>query len=447
MISPELVQGFLAHIKFMDIFTAFTLATLPFACRCKRRSRFWLRAGGFLVFMRVLCLVFAYTYDGSLAMEVPYSIVVITLMIAGLIFCFEEKFWNIIFYFGSGFMTWYVTDRLFLVIASLCRLNDTLRPYFVEDTIPHMLLYVGCFSVVYLFIFFTVGKKMRQLEGSEIPMQNALLLFLLVCILTPIFYFESQIIANYDLFLYNMLNLGEIIFYVFMLLLQVLMLASAKERTEFHTMQKLWLEEQKQYRLVKENIDALNIKCHDLKHQIHHLRETGQVDPVYLDDLERSISVYNSAVRTGNETLDIVLTDKRLHCATHGIQFTCIAKGSRMAFMEVMDIFSLFGNILDNAIECEANLPPEARFIHLSVRDVNQLLFIHVENHFEGTLELRGGIPLTTKDDKDYHGYGMLSIRRIVGKYDGNFEISTGDQLFQIDIMLPIPAGTSESGV
>lgn len=100
----------------------------------------------------------------------------------------------------------------------------------------------------------------RQLGGSELPMQNALLLFTLVCILTPIFYFESQVIANYDLFFYNLLNVGEIIFYVFMLMIQVLMLASAKERAEFHTMQKLWLEAQKQYRLVKENIDAINIK-------------------------------------------------------------------------------------------------------------------------------------------------------------------------------------------
>lgn len=393
MIPPELVQAFLAHYKFMNIFAAFLLAMLPFIYCCRRRPRFVQRAVGFLLFMRVLCLVLAYTYDGSLAMEIPYAMVVITLLIFGIMFCYDERPWNVVFYFGSGLMTWYVTDRLFLVIVSLCRLNNTLRPYFVEDTVPHMLLCVDCFAVVYLFIFFTVGKKMRQLGGSEIPMQNALLLFALVCILTPIFYFESQIIANYDLFLYNLLNIGEIIFYMFMLMIQVLMLASAKERAEFHTMQKLWLEEQKQYRLMKENVEALNIKCHDLKHQIRDLRETGQVDPAYLDDLERSVSIYNSAIQTGNEPLDIVLTDKRLHCATHGIQFTCIAEGSRMAFMEVMDIFSLFGNILDNAIECEAKLPPETRFIHLSVRAVNQLLLIHVENHFEGTLELRDGIP------------------------------------------------------
>ena len=80
------------------------------------------------------------------------------------------------------------------------------------------------------------------------------------------------------------------------------------------------------------------------------------------------------------------------------------------------------------------------------MRAVNQLLLIHVENHFEGALELRDGIPLTTKDDKDYHGYGMLSIRRIVEKCGGNFEISTEDQLFQIDIMLPIPADAAVGG-
>lgn len=151
------------------------------------------------------------------------------------------------------------------------------------------------------------------------------------------------------------------------------------------------------------------------------------------------MAVYSSAVRTGNETLDVVLTDKRLHCATHGILFTRIAQGKKMVFMELMDIFSSFGNILGNAIKCESGLPAESRFIHLSVRSNRQLL-VHVENHFEGTLDMRDDIPATTKDSKLYHGYGMFSIRHIVQKYGGNFHISVEDNLFQIDIMLPIPA-------
>ena len=439
MMPLSLIRGFLFHVKFWDIFMAFLLATVPFIFRCGRRPHFVRRAVACLVPVRLLCLLFAYTYGGSIAVEAVYSGILLVIMICGLLYCFEERLSNVLFYFSAGFATWYISDRLFLVVASVCRLNSSLVPYFVERTPSHILLYISCFCVVYLFIYFTVGKKMHALGDSEIPMQNALLFLLLDSMLTPIFYFESGAISRYNLFFYNLLNVGEIIFYVFMLLLQVQMLAAAKDRLEIGTMKKLWAEEQKQYQLVKENIDAINIKCHDLKHQIRNLRTAGQVDPAYLDDLEKSVSLYNSAVRTGNETLDIVLTDKRLHCATHGIQFTCMADGSGVAFMETMDIFSLFGNILDNAIECETNLPPDTRFIHLAVRTVNRMLTIHAENHFEDSLQFRDGLPITTKADKDSHGYGMMSVRHIVEKYNGSFSISTQDKLFQIDIVMPIP--------
>lgn len=444
MASNGMIAALLAHFKFFDIFVAFLAATLLFAGHCQRRPRFWLRAALWLVGIRFLCLVFAATYGGSIAIEAIYSGVLICLMLLGLMCCYRESFWNMLFYFGSGFMTWYITDRLFLVMASVCRQNNTLQPLFVEGTISHILMYFGSFLVGYSSIFFTVERRMRRFSGGEIPMQNSLLMFALVCILTPIFYFESQVIANYDLFFYNLLNMGEIVFYLFMLMMQVLTLIAARDRSELLAMQTIWAEEKRQYRLTKENIDAINIKCHDLKHQIRHLRETGQVDPAYLESLEQSVNLYNSAVRTGNETLDVVLTDKRLHCATHNIQFTCIAEGEKMNFMEAMDIFSLFGNMLDNAIEYEAELPPDKRFIHLSVRPASQMLVIHVENHFEGRVQLRDGLPLTTKGDKAGHGYGMRSIRRIVDKYGGNLEISTEDQLFQVDIVLPVPAKAKE---
>lgn len=441
MISPALVHAVIAHFKFfLDIFVAFLIATLLFAWHCKRRSHFWLRATGCLVGIRLVCLTFAYTYGGNIALESLDAAVVLALMLAGLLFCYDETVWNMLFYFGSGFMTWYITDRLFLIAASLARIHPVLRRYFVEGTIPHILLYIGSFLLVYAFSFFTVARQMHRFSGEAIPMQNSLLLFALVCILTPIFYFESQQIVNYNLFFYNLLNLGEIIFYLFMLLIQVQTLVAAKERAQLATLQTLWAEEQRQYRLTKENIDAINIKCHDLKHQIRHLREAGRVDPAYLDSLEESVNLYNSAVRTGNETLDVVLTDKRLHCATHNIQFTCMADGAKMNFMEVMDIYSLFGNMLDNAIECEMTLPAATRFIHLTVRSTNWMLVIHVENHFEGRLELRDGLPVTTKKDRANHGFGMLSIRRVVEKYGGNLVVSTEAQLFQIDIVIPVPA-------
>lgn len=439
MVPTQEIGFFLSETKFLDIFLAFFSATMLFAYRCQRHSRFWLRGGLMLTSIFIVCWIFATTYQGDLWAEVIYSAVLIMMLIVGLNFCYKNSFWTILFYFGSGFMTWYIADRSIIVIASLAALNDTLAQYFVEGTLSHIILYCSTFVVVYLLIYSTVGRRMRKLDGSEIPATNAIMLILVVCILTPIFYFESEWVAHYNLFYYTLLNIGEIIYYVSMLIVQIMMLGSVKEKTEFNMLQKLWLEEQKQYKLVKENVDAINIKCHDLKHQIRHLRETNQVDAKYLDELEKSISIYNSAVRTGNETLDVILTDKRLHCTSNGIQFTCIAEGAKMGFMEAMDIFSLFGNALDNAIECTEKLVPEKRFIHLSVRATNQLLLIHIENPFEGRLVLQDGIPVTTKTDKDYHGYGMRSMKYIIRKYGGDLSITTEDMLFQLNIMIPIP--------
>lgn len=439
MVPTQELGIILSELKFLDIFLAFFSATMLFAYRCQRHSRFWLRSGLMLAAIVVVCRIFAATYQGDLLAEVIYSAVLIAMLIVGLNYCYKNSFWTILFYFGSGFMTWYIADRSIIVIASLARLNDALAQYFVEGTLSHIILYCSTFVVVYLLIYSTIGRRMRKVDGSEIPASNAIMLTLVVCILTPIFYFESEWVAHYNLFYYTLLNIGEIIYYVSMLIIQIVMLGSVKERTEFNMLQKLWLEEQKQYKLVKENIDAINIKCHDLKHQIRHLRETQQVDEKYLDELEKSISIYNSAVRTGNETLDVILTDKRLHCTTNGIQFTCIAEGAKMDFMEAMDIFSLFGNALDNAIEYTEKLVPEKRFIHLSVRATNQLLLIHIENPFEGQLVLQDGIPVTTKSDKDYHGYGMRSMKYIIRKYGGDLSITTEDMLFQLNIMIPIP--------
>ena len=49
------------------------------------------------------------------------------------------------------------------------------------------------------------------------------------------------------------------------------------------------------------------------------------------------------------------------------------------------------------------------------------MLTIHAENHFEDSLQFKDGLPVTTKADKDSHGYGMMSVRHIVEKYNGSF--------------------------
>ena len=100
----------------------------------------------------------------------------------------------------------------------------------------------------------------------------------------------------------------------------------------------------------------------------------------------------------------------------------------------------MFGNAIDNAIE--ATLPiknKEKRTISLNVRKIKNFVTINIENYFEGNIVFdEKNLPITTKSDKNFHGFGLKSIRYIVEKYKGNIEINTTKETFRLSILLPL---------
>ena len=97
----------------------------------------------------------------------------------------------------------------------------------------------------------------------------------------------------------------------------------------------------------------INHKCHDLKHQISAMRAITSPEEreKYLREVEDSVQIYDAIVQTGNEVLDTVLTEKSLFCAANNIKINCIVDGRQMDIFEPVDLYTIFGNALDNAIE------------------------------------------------------------------------------------------------
>ena len=111
------------------------------------------------------------------------------------------------------------------------------------------------------------------------------------------------------------------------------------------------------------------------------------------------------------------------------------------------DVSVLFGNALDNAIESVSKIPaPEKRLIHLSVNTQKAFVHIRLENCCEEQLSFRDGIPITTKSDAAYHGFGMKSMRKITEKYDGTLTTALKDGWFELRILLPIPSDRGSEG-
>lgn len=193
-----------------------------------------------------------------------------------------------------------------------------------------------------------------------------------------------------------------------------------------------------EYKSWKESIDTINIKCHDLKHQLASLSK-NLVSQEQIDSLKDSIMIYDSINKTGNTTLDLILFDKSEVCKRNGIKFTYMVDGSSLNKLKNDDIFALFINLLDNAIEASQKVSdPDSKMINLSVKKAGEMVIISQDNYFTGELKESDGEMITTKPDKDNHGFGLKSIKRVVDSYHGILEINGEDNLFKVKIALPL---------
>ena len=211
-------------------------------------------------------------------------------------------------------------------------------------------------------------------------------------------------------------------------------------RFEKETLHNIMEMQYKNYQLSKENIDMVNQKYHDLKHQINLLKTQAYVgkSTSYLEKMEREIRVYETQNKTGNQILDAVLTNKAMICQNKEIELKFIVDGGALSFMEDMDVSALFGNMLDNAIEsAEKQQEKQKRLIWLYVTKEKQFVRIRTENYCDEKIQFKNGMPVTTKKDRRLHGYGMKSIKSTVEKYHGSVVAAQENNWFELKILLP----------
>ncbi len=153
-----------------------------------------------------------------------------------------------------------------------------------------------------------------------------------------------------------------------------------------------------------------------------------------IESLRREISDYEDYVQTGNGFLDIILKDKIKAAKEKHIDFHTEVDFSKGDFMEPLDISTIFGNALDNAIEACKNIPEEERFITLKVGVKRNFLVISVENSAKQETEEKG----TTKADTFLHGFGLKNIQRAAEKYEGQCKRNYQSGVYMLSVLIPI---------
>lgn len=236
---------------------------------------------------------------------------------------------------------------------------------------------------------------------------------------------------------------------VMILYLQNTLFKKSAMKQELDTLNQLWHQQKAQYELSRETIGLINHKCHDLKHQIAAMRAITSPEEreKYLREVEDSVQIYDSILKTGNEVLDTVLTEKSLFCAASNIKINCIADGRRMDVFDPVDLYTVFGNAIDNAIESVKRLEnQEMRMIDVLVYVRKQFLLIHIMNPIGSRLEFDGELPVSTKTKNGYHGFGLKSIRYTIQKYNGFMKIDTVENIFSLKMLIPLTRHETQAG-
>ena len=121
------------------------------------------------------------------------------------------------------------------------------------------------------------------------------------------------------------------------------------------------------------------------------------------------------------------------------IELQCVAYADCLKYFDGMKLYFLFANAIDNAMEGVSGIEdPEKRLIDISIRAFGDSASIHIWNYFSGPITFSSGLPVTNKSEES-HGFGMKSMQRIVDEFDGVMHAHTEGEIFNLDIMLPVP--------
>lgn len=341
-------------------------------------------------------------------------------------FAFEAPFMNILSACVSGVAAQHIGHHISRLAAEL--------PWVEHWT---NLLEFFCVGAVYLALYATLGRHLRNIgyyEHTDSRIVAVSVVIVLICTgITRVL----RLAGEMNFFTAVATALYAITCCVLALFFEFFLYYNLRRESEHALLRRIHEEERRQYEISRDNAEMLSIKSHDLKHKLVALE--GRLPQGEIDSMRSIIDTYDSIYHTGSEVLDMILNEKNLRCRSKGISITCMGSGKDLAVLDTMDAYSLFGNLLENAITAAGRLEePGKRIISMVIEQKGTLVFIDVMNFFQGTVSMQeDGLPRTSKQEEPgYHGYGLKSVQAIARKYKGDLTVHVRDGIFTAQVYL-----------
>lgn len=340
-----------------------------------------------------------------------------------------------------------ISDALTILIPStLFNIDISQILYSGDMRIPFSLIYIsiiGLFVIIYLlfspqvYILGTFDKISFFIISTTCIILEELVLISLL---------EQH---NYNTMLYKLLLLifGLSLFLFIYISIYVYRLSKEKEKNskliEEITIAKM--ETKQNEEIINSTHNLRNLK-HDIANHIGVLNRLIELNDdeaalQYLTQINSSIEETSYTISTGITSIDCIMTSKLSTALNNNIAIEHQIHFPSIVNISDMDLCSLLGNLLDNAIEACCKLDEDKRKLQIEIKPYNNMLSIYMQNSSDGNYHYNpiDGSLLTTKNkEKNEHGIGLKRIIEIVEKYDGIIDINPEENTFSISILIPI---------
>lgn len=415
-----------------------------FLFKFERKKNFAVR----LILVLLSCFAFALIFPIPTSSSF-YSMIMFFLMFLFTYFASFFLFnvnWKVrLFSMICGYTCEHIAYETYFSIINLTNINqDGFLGMYDYDNISlfsswqDILIYFFSYIIIYYIIFMIFALKLDKNSVYESKYDFKFLVSGCVFILSDIVI--NSVVSWYSTIHFENIYQGIIalinvlccfigLFYIFE------MFYSNNIKNQMKLIEEIQKKESNQYKISKETIDMINIKCHDFRHQIREFGDNQQIDGKAIENLNKLIRIYDSTYHTKNEALNVILSEKTLLCNNKGIRFTCIVDGEAINFITNEDIYSLFGNLIDNAVEAVNELTDSEKIISLKIKRVGNIVSISIKNGYKGTIEMSNNLPISKKNDHIHHGFGMKSIKMVCEKYNGNLKLTCKNNVFIATIL------------
>ncbi|MBP3731840.1 MAG: GHKL domain-containing protein [Bacilli bacterium] len=433
--------------SFILTYVFYLVGTLLFLYKRRHKNKFFLRI------IPAIILGFPFAFGLALLNKtaIGTSFTIITRMLcyhslsayifALLLFCYDEPIADLCLLWCCGICAQHIANKTYPLIQNIFGINDTetlslFHKNHEELQTWEFLLY---FAIIIglLFLLAYIFRKSNVLTSEKRTRRKVAILSIGFTVVINGIICVSRLYERESMALSINLKLFTISFCILIMSLAAGMFEQSKKDKDYLVIKELLHQEKIQFENTKTNMEAINTKVHDLKKIINKVED--KLNEQDVESLKKALEFYDSTIQTGNDVLDVVLCEKSLLCRQSNIKFSCMADASKLDMLTPTQIYSIFGNIMDNAIRASKQLNEDQRFISLTIKEQNEKIVIEETNFFKGTIKiLEGNTIATSKADKAKHGFGLKSINYIVEKYQGKVELDIKNNCFDIIIVLPI---------